>query len=365
MGWIEDGVAKNFVLVCEDGVWRLVLANSSYPDALLVDGSRDSTGSQAFTAGLTATTVAPSNSDLIIQCGTDETVNFWTKGLIVNVNVARLEDGFFKITRMYELTADGGIQLDDVLVHDDDVYCDDVLERRSGAGVTVDGVLLKDGVLEDSAYPNALLVGGSRPMTGDFLLGDNDIYFGVVGAAGTVRINSGYNELQVTDEAGTTYRNIRVGAIFGEQFHNRAAAMSFMTDHSSGSYQRFYSYDTEDRLVMESIGGYIDIPRAGDVVLLAGKSIDALANSGYIKPHRVSQSAVPTPATGEMLVFYDTDDTTTHLVYEDSVGGTRSVELGGHARHSGLSGVVRFVDGESKSHRVDVVDGLVQSWSIA
>lgn len=46
MSIIEDGAPSNFVWVCEDGVWKLVLAVSSYPNALLVDGSRAWTGTQ-------------------------------------------------------------------------------------------------------------------------------------------------------------------------------------------------------------------------------------------------------------------------------------------------------------------------------
>jgi len=37
--------------------------------------------------------------------------------------------------------------------------------------VTIDGVLCNDGVIPDSAYPNALLLDGSRAMTGDLNLG--------------------------------------------------------------------------------------------------------------------------------------------------------------------------------------------------
>lgn len=43
---------------------------------------------------------------------------------------------------------------------------DNIGELTSNAGVTVDGVLCKDGVIPNSAYPNALLLDGSRFMTG-------------------------------------------------------------------------------------------------------------------------------------------------------------------------------------------------------
>jgi len=44
--------------------------------------------------------------------------------------------------------------------------------------VTIDGVLCKDGVIPDSAYPNALLLDGSRAMTGDLNLGGNRLNLG-------------------------------------------------------------------------------------------------------------------------------------------------------------------------------------------
>lgn len=48
---------------------------------------------------------------------------------------------------------------------------DEIREYLLNAGVTIDGVKLKDGILEDSAYPSALLLDGSRASTGDFPLG--------------------------------------------------------------------------------------------------------------------------------------------------------------------------------------------------
>ena len=42
---------------------------------------------------------------------------------------------------------------------------------------------------------------------------------------------------------------------------------------------------------------------------------------------RVSQAAQPTPATGELLLWRDTDDDKTYLVYTDTDVGARKVEL--------------------------------------
>jgi hypothetical protein len=42
---------------------------------------------------------------------------------------------------------------------------------------------------------------------------------------------------------------------------------------------------------------------------------------------RVSQSAQPTPSDGELLLWRDTDDDKTYLVYDDEDVGTRKIEL--------------------------------------
>lgn len=69
------------------------------------------------------------------------------------------------------------------------------------------------------------------------------------------------------------------------------------------------------------------ISRAGDITFLAGKSLDAYANAGYVKIRRLSQSEQPTPEEGEILLWRDTDDDTTYLMYEDVDVGTRKVQL--------------------------------------
>jgi hypothetical protein len=59
----------------------------------------------------------------------------------------------------------------------------------------------------------------------------------------------------------------------------------------------------------------------------AGMEVDCYTNGGYLKPRRVSQAARPVPDTGELLVWRDTDDDKTYLVYEDPDVGTRQVEM--------------------------------------
>jgi len=70
-----------------------------------------------------------------------------------------------------------------------------------------------------------------------------------------------------------------------------------------------------------------DLIIAGDVVVGASGSIDLITNNGFFYPPRLSQSPQPTPATNELLVWRDTDDNKTYLVYNDTDEGVRKVEL--------------------------------------
>ena len=59
-------------------------------------------------------------------------------------------------------------------------------------------------------------------------------------------------------------------------------------------------------------------------------SVQALENQANIAvfiPRRLSQSAQPTPAVGEIIIWRDTDDNKTYLVYNDTDEGVRKVEL--------------------------------------
>lgn len=64
-----------------------------------------------------------------------------------------------------------------------------------------------------------------------------------------------------------------------------------------------------------------------DVQVAAGKDLDCYTNAAYFKPRRVSQSAQPTPDAAELLLWHDTDDNKTYLVYNDPSQGVRSAEL--------------------------------------
>jgi photosystem II stability/assembly factor-like uncharacterized protein len=63
---------------------------------------------------------------------------------------------------------------------------------------------------------------------------------------------------------------------------------------------------------------YTAISASGDV---------SFAGSAGFYPVRLSQSAQPTPATGELIMWRDPDDNKTYMVYQDTDEGTRKVEL--------------------------------------
>lgn len=95
-----------------------------------------------------------------------------------------------------------------------DILKTDVLDEYSvGIGVTVDGVLCKDGVVPNSAYPNALLLDGSRKMarTLTTLNIDPDITATYALGSGGKRYATGYiNTVYSVDTyAGTLYASLQ------------------------------------------------------------------------------------------------------------------------------------------------------------
>jgi len=103
----------------------------------------------------------------------------------------------------------------------------------------------------------------------------------------------------------------------------------------------YFSTGTDNKLYFRSTSNYIYSSAAGmldltantainllqDTILAAGKDLDCYTNGGYFKPRRLSQSAIPTPDSAELLVWEDSDDNKTYLVYNDPSNGVRSVEM--------------------------------------
>lgn len=86
---------------------------------------------------------------------------------------------------------------------------DNLLEESTGAGVTVDGVLCKDNVIPDSAYPNAILDDGTRAMTGDFDLATFNLKFDTVEFEEYL---TGY--VRLVNIGTTTYKHLRVSTFY-------------------------------------------------------------------------------------------------------------------------------------------------------
>lgn len=64
-----------------------------------------------------------------------------------------------------------------------------------------------------------------------------------------------------------------------------------------------------------------------DMIIDAAKDVDCHTNGAYLKPRRVSQSTIPTPDANELMIWRDSDDNKTYLVYNDEDEGVRSVEM--------------------------------------
>ena len=74
-------------------------------------------------------------------------------------------------------------------------------------------------------------------------------------------------------------------------------------------------------------GTYIAGVTTTGMVIQAAKTLDCATNGAYFKPRRLSQSAQPTPQSGEMLIWRDSDDGKTYIVYNDPTSGGRKVEM--------------------------------------
>jgi len=130
---------------------------------------------------------------------------------------------------------------------------------------------------------------------------------------------SSYSTIRAYTVAIQAFTTI-VGTFYYDLFNNASSFCKFRA--------RAGSTLTEcANLQSHATAPYFEISRAGDITMIAAKSVDAYTNAGYIKLRRLSQSAEPTPQTGEILLWRDTDDDKTYLVYEDPDVGGRKIEL--------------------------------------
>jgi len=59
----------------------------------------------------------------------------------------------------------------------------------------------------------------------------------------------------------------------------------------------------------------------------AAIDLDCATNGAYLKPRRLSQAAQPVPDSAELMIWRDTDDDKTYLIYNDPDVGVRKIEM--------------------------------------
>jgi len=152
---------------------------------------------------------------------------------------------------------------------------DTINEVTVDGGVTIDSVLLKDGVLEDSAYPNALLLDGTRAMTDTATMKDVIIE----GATKTVRLIvtnvSGVDTLAVMNDVGTQKRNVSCEFLYSTRWYSLGNPGFFVPWADRGI--KFVDQSTSV-VIAEfgdgTFGEYLTIYKAGDITMLDDKMID-------------------------------------------------------------------------------------------
>jgi len=132
-------------------------------------------------------------------------------------------------------------------------------------------------------------------------------------AANQADIEGNYDTLQVSTNLKTTGNLITGNLTAASTTITAASAMLFQTDNVFQGDDRTngsFSVASGSTLNIES-GGFLDIDNSG----------------GIFTPRRVRQSAEPTPANGELLVWSDSDDDKVYLVFNDGNAGVVKIEL--------------------------------------
>jgi len=159
--------------------------------------------------------------------------------------------------------------------------------------VPVDGVARQ---LADAGYPNAVLKDGSRGFTGavDFADGWHTFAFSAH--------NSGGIRPTVTRRGYLGHDSYRWYQAY-IAFISKAEGMQFIpagyiqTHVTNISHLYLKSYDTAQRVCLDFINGRVDVPRAGDITMLANKEIK---NVGVIKAPNMP---VADPADGTSTLW--------------------------------------------------------------
>jgi hypothetical protein len=103
----------------------------------------------------------------------------------------------------------------------------------------------------------------------------------------------------------------------------RALSYSSATKHISLGV----NYESGEMVAVDIGGADFPVNMLSTLVVSAEQAVDCATNGAYLKPRRLSQSAQPTPASGEVLVWRDSDDDKTYVVYNDPDEGVRKVEM--------------------------------------
>eukprot|EP00918_Siedleckia_nematoides_P083636 GHVU01183338.1.p1 GENE.GHVU01183338.1~~GHVU01183338.1.p1 ORF type:complete len:583 (+),score=31.41 GHVU01183338.1:1283-3031(+) len=110
-------------------------------------------------------------------------------------------------------------------------------------------------------------------------------------------------------------------------FSDGTTSWSIGYDYSETSFEICKSASVDNSNVALKIDSSLNATLGGNLVMAAAKSIDCLTNAAYLKPRNVAQAAIPTPDSGELLLWRDTDDDSIHLVYNDATAGVKSVAM--------------------------------------
>ena len=160
--------------------------------------------------------------------------------------------------------------------------------------MTADGVLLKDGVVPKTAYPDALLLDGSRQMTGDLdFANDLDVILRKATGDGSARLKCvGIDSLGVYKGDDSGYGNIVVMQFNADigmysswievpqiQPYGESTDVIIRTGTHAVPPVRSVIFRSQQQFgdmveVARMTNGEFGIPKAGNIVGLAGKSID-------------------------------------------------------------------------------------------
>jgi len=140
-------------------------------------------------------------------------------------------------------------------------------------------------------------------------------------------INQGWNSVNFTqgggNNAGMQYNG--TNWIFNPKIVGTGVMLADTDSKWCWRATSNYIYSSAANTLDISAGTTINILQ--DTFIAAAKDLDCYTNGGYFKPRRVSQSTIPTPDANELMVWRDSDDSKTYLVYNDASEGIRSVEM--------------------------------------